>query len=96
MKDLPSYEKCIAKYEIRNVVFKYQMSAMNKQQNQQAILQTPLQAERVQQTAQYGFMQHNQSQCNRFSNATPMSPMSSPPATPRSWGESVMEQEYFH
>ena len=62
LKELPPYEKCIAKNEIRNIFCKYQMSAMNKQQNQQVILQTPVQAERVQQNSQYGFMQYNQSQ----------------------------------
>ena len=47
LKDLPCYERCLARNEIRNVIFKYQMSVMNKQ-HQQA---NP-------QTAQYGFMQY--------------------------------------
>ena len=35
LKDLPPYERCIAKNEIRNIMFKLQMSAMTKQQNPQ-------------------------------------------------------------
>ena len=36
LKDLPPYERCIAKNEIRNIMFKFQMSVMTKQQNSQA------------------------------------------------------------
>ena len=75
LKDLPCYERCLARNEIRNVVFKYQMSVMNKQ-HQQA---NP-------QTAQYGFMQYTN---------TPLSNMSSPPATPGSWVGTLTEQDSF-
>ena len=31
LKELPLYERCIAKQEMRNVIFKHQMSVMNKE-----------------------------------------------------------------
>ena len=92
LKELPHYEKCMAKQEIRSVVCKYQMTAMNKQQ-QNLIPKTPVQVESEQQSSQYGFMQFNQSPFNRFS-AT--SSMTSPPATPRSWTETINEKDSFH
>ena len=31
LKDLPEYERCVAKNELRNVIFKYQMMVLNRQ-----------------------------------------------------------------
>ena len=87
LKELPPYERCMAKNEMRNILFKYQMSVMTNQHHQ-----TSFQAERAHQSTQYGFTQFNQpSSFNRF--PTSFSAITSPPATPVSHGE--QEQDIF-
>ena len=63
LRDLPPYERCIAKQEMRNVIFKHQMSVMSRQMHQNI----------------------PQNSVFEQQDASPI--FSSPPITPKPWGQ---------
>ena len=80
LRDLPHFERMMAKNEIRNVLLKYQVSAYNKQNPRQGFMaQVPLPSKSNLMNLNFA-ASANQNQGSEVSSR-----LSSPPSTPGSW-----------